>query len=751
MTGKNKEGPDQKNADFMNKQFKRLGFRIECLGGATNAAGALGNGRLTVGISPWSELIYFRWPTQSYHDHLRYFTKSKGLLAALFPKDMRWGKEAPSLDWIRYGRPYEAYPGLGAKGGIYFRDGSLSWFGDETWTSSRRYVPETGPILNTQLQRNDVKIEIRQWVDWHSDLLVQEFQIQAQSAQKFFYYGTFAPSNKLDRNYGVPDSKKRGFATIYLPKNSAILYFLPNIKDKGHFIPKLNQELTPELIDNCYPDGGIFISMSMLTPADGFQVGADRRGRSISKNAPLGAYENAQAGKLNRNRGFIGPADAGLGRDLKGDDLKVVILTTIADTAGGSIKILEDARDHGLEIIERKTIEYWLNLMNRVDIPPQARPSEKRVSLRSIANLFIGRDPDSGAIVAAPTRQPPYRYDWPRDGTFYDLALDLAGFPEVVEQHLDFYRRTQRNNRLSVGLAWLLRLKSPFYSPRGHWHSNLYTNGKKGALSIIPFEIDETALIVWDLWRHEQFVPEADRPTYQEKYLETLQLGADGLEAYVNRRKGWTKRSFEDDNLVPLATLHGAASVLAGLAAAMDAGQRWGADPNQIERWSTSATALRNGILRRIENKSILNKGGWRGIRWSLFPAPVFESYDDPRAELIITELVKDIQNMIAKKNRVYHYLGERVFILGVVSSKLPQFRTLVEKGLDEIVNKIPIEGTDSYGEVTLWIEMPGYPELLAQQRTSIPHFWTGVCTYLAVESFYRPARFLTQIPPIPK
>ncbi|NVM28928.1 MAG: hypothetical protein HWN65_08790 [Candidatus Helarchaeota archaeon] len=751
MTKKEEDISDWEEADVFRDPVVRADFRSESFQGGTNAIGALGNGRLTVGISPWSELIYFRWPTPSYYDHLRYFTKAYGLKGVLFLKDVRWGKNAPSLDWRRYGRPYEVHPGLGARGGIYFQQGNLSWLGDETWTSSRQYEPEEGPILCTQLLRNNVKIEACQWVDWNYDLLVQEFRIKAKFAEKFFYYSTFAPSKKFDPILGVPDSKKRGFAAIYLPEQSIILYFQPDVKKKSRLAPYLDEKLLPEQIDKLYPEGGIFIAMSLLTPPDGIQIGADRRGRSISKKAPMGASENARKGKLNGNTGFIGPADAGLERILKDEETKVTVLIAVADTAVDSVKIVTDAQSQGLNKMKSETIKYWLNLSENVNLPPQAKPTEKRVAQRSITNLLIGRDRSSGAIVASPSRQPAYHFDWPRDGAFFDLALDLAGFSEIVDQHLDFYRRTQRKKRFSVSPTWLLGLKSPFYSPRGHWHSNLYTNGKGGNLSIIPYEIDETSLIIWDLWRHEQFIQEIERPAYQNQFLEVLELAANAINTYVKKRKGWIKRGFEDDNHVPHATLHGATAVLVGLASAMDAGRRWGTDPKQVKLWRTSAIALRIGILRRIENKPILNKSGWRGIQWSLFPAPLFEQYNDRLAKPFITKLMKEVQEKIEKKRLGYGYLAEQVFILNLVASEKPEIRPLLARAVNEIINLIPISGSDCYGEVTLRINMPGHSRLISQQRTSIPHLWTGVCAYLAVESFYRPERFLTQIPPIPK
>ena len=87
-----------------------------------------------------------------------------------------------------------------------------------------------------------------------------------------------------------------------------------------------------------------------------------------------------------------------------------------------------------------------------------------------------------------------------------------------------------------------------------------------------------------------------------------------------------------------------ASSVLAGLSAAADAGARWGADPAQVEKWKRAAVALRAGILKRIEDDRTLDRGGWRGLQWTLFPAPVFESYADPAADKLIQRLSKDFR-----------------------------------------------------------------------------------------------------------
>ena len=158
-------------------------------------------------------------------------------------------------------------------------------------------------------------------------------------------------------------------------------------------------------------------------------------------------------------------------------------------------------------------------------------------------------------------------------------------------------------------------------------------------------------------------------------------------------------------------------------------------------------------ILERIKNDKTIEQGGWRGIQWSLFPAPVFESFDDPLAQKLIKKLATDVEEKATKKHPGFAYLGEQVFILGIATAKQPEYKPLMDKAVKILVNEVPMPGADCYGEVTIWIDMPGQGKegKVAQQRTSIPHLWTGVTTYLAVESLYRPERFLSQIPPVPK
>ncbi|MEI8257914.1 MAG: hypothetical protein WCJ30_19735, partial [Deltaproteobacteria bacterium] len=60
-------------------------------------------------------------------------------------------------------------------------------------------------------------------------------------------------------------------------------------------------------------------------------------------------------------------------------------------------------------------------------IAPASRDIILRASRRALLHIANGTDAATGAIVASIARQAPYGLDWPRDGAFFDYALDVTG------------------------------------------------------------------------------------------------------------------------------------------------------------------------------------------------------------------------------------------------------------------------------------------------------------------------------------
>ncbi len=721
----------------------------ESIEGASNYATSLSNGRLFVAISPWAELTVFRWPHATNSDHLRYVTLSNSFLS-LDPKPVRMGPEAPSPDWARYGHPLEPCPGLGSSAGFLSETGEVIWTSEPRWISDRQFDPEDSTVLVTTLLGSELMVQISDWVDPERDIMVRSFDIHGP-AIRFFYHATFAPWHAAPGRYDETDPEEAGFAAIYVPEDRAIVHFQPKVKDQGR---PFSSCVRARDLDALYPEGGIFIAYGLAEGIDGFQVGADPCTHHHGEDRPISGKQDALDGSLSGNRSFLGLADTAISAPIEGPSrTQATVIVTIADRASKAQELLENARSEGLAQLRRKATTRWQQVSSQLHIPEPTDPVTKKVARRSLLNLIQGQDSESGAIVASISRQPHYHYDWPRDGAFFDLALDLAGLPGRVSHHHEFYKRTQYTKPIGFCPTWLVNYRSPWYSPRGHWPSNIAVDGSQGSiLEALPFEIDETGLLVWDFWRHEQVLASypAEAEDYRNSLKETLARASDALLDYVDMEKGWTLPAIEDDNFPPDATLHGVCSVLTGLASACHAGTRWGIEQEKTQRWCKAAARLRQGVLARLMDPELYDAAGWRGLVWMLWPAPLFETFSDPQAEPIKAKIAESIAKKVNKQRPGFAYLGEEIFVLGIADSNKAQYRGLLEQGLNLLTHEVAFRGTDCFGEVTLWSDVPGSTEKVAQQRTSIPHIWTGVTVYLAAVALYEPERVVSLRPPAP-
>ncbi len=108
-------------------------------------------------------------------------------------------------------------------------------------------------------------------------------------------------------------------------------------------------------------------------------------------------------------------------------------------------------------------------------------------------------------------------------------------------------------------------------------------------------------------------------------------------------------------------------------------------------------------------------------------------------------KLATEIREKAFKVRRGFAYLA---------TANIPEdheYSILKRDVLKIIAEEVAMKGTHTFGEVVLWIEDIKNPgTLIAQNRTSIPHLWTGITFYLAVQAVYNPQIFYKAIPPFP-
>ncbi len=719
----------------------------ETIGGASNTACAIGNGRLTAGISPWAETVYFRWPGLSMYDHLRYVTRNTHLLHGLTNvKDMRYGGDAPCDDWYKYGRPYEKHKGLGACGGIYYGKGGILWQDQPCWRSSRRYSPEWShlieTILTTDADRTEMRaqMKISQWIMPHSDIMVQHYVIDAEKADAFFYHAVFAPWMTNPPGFHNTDSKKAGFGAVYSEEDEILLWIYPAVDDHKRVAESFDSIITIRDAQRLCSGKGIFIAMACSLPVREYQAGTGRYGRLSLKKGPAPGRADAEDGYLEKNRCRRGAVDGAFKVPLINGKGEVTVFISVAESPAKAALLVKDARLLGHEELKNRAFPVWDRVRAGIYVPEGIDSACKLAAWRSISNLLLGQDKETGAIVASPVRQPRYCCDWPRDGAFFDLALDLAGMHDAVDRHLMFYKKTQRKNRLAFSIARLASFQFPFYSPAGHWHSNMNCDGSAGSLKILPFEIDETSLMVWDIWRHRKYL-NADRlDEYRLAFTGTVLNAMNAILPFVDLKRGRVKRTIEDDDYLAKATLHGASAVLTALACGADLAEEWNIDTSLRIKCLEATAVLRKGMLKQLECGGALDDSGWRGIQWSLFPSPLFNGCEPGRYRPLLEKLSADMRKKALGRTGGVGYLGEQLFTFGVATIGMPEYNELKEDLLRVLVNDVPVEGTGCCGEVGLWIEYKG--KKIIQNRTSMPHLWSGVTVYLAILALREPQLF---------
>ena len=123
-----------------------------------------------------------------------------------------------------------------------------------------------------------------------------------------------------------------------------------------------------------------------------------------------------------------------------------------------------------------------------------------------------------------------YSYVWMRDGAIACLAFDLAGFSDVTRRFFQFC------NNVMTEEGYFHHKYSPDGSVGSSW---LAASGHGG----LPIEEDETALVLYALWRH--FQKFRDIEFIMEVYPNLVLKATDFLLNYIDLETGLPRPSFD--------------------------------------------------------------------------------------------------------------------------------------------------------------------------------------------------------------
>jgi GH15 family glucan-1,4-alpha-glucosidase len=154
-------------------------------------------------------------------------------------------------------------------------------------------------------------------------------------------------------------------------------------------------------------------------------------------------------------------------------------------------------RQKGPPTFLTRTADYWRLWVNKDNYDLSSLPAPVlRLYKRSLAVLRTQID-NHGAVLAANDYdiayygRDTYSYMWPRDGALVAAALIEAGYSEVTRRFFDFCHEQITEE------GYLLHKYNPDGSLASSWHGWYYEGSKR-----LPIQQDETALVLWALWRH---------------------------------------------------------------------------------------------------------------------------------------------------------------------------------------------------------------------------------------------------------
>jgi GH15 family glucan-1,4-alpha-glucosidase len=210
---------------------------------------------------------------------------------------------------------------------------------------------------------------------------------------------------------------------------------------------------------------------------------------------------------------------------------------------------------------------------------------------RSLLTLRAHID-DSGAVIAATdfdiarAYSDTYAYMWPRDGALVVDALVAAGYSEASRQFFTFCHSAITPE------GYLLHKYNPDGSLASSWHG-WDLDGQK----VLPVQEDETALVLWALWRHfERF---RDVEFIKPLYRGLIIRAANWMVSYRDAETGLPQPSWnlwEEQRGVSAWTV---GAVWGGLTAAANFAEAFG-EAGLAHNYREVAAAMREAALKYL-------------------------------------------------------------------------------------------------------------------------------------------------------
>ena len=440
----------------------------------------------------------------------------------------------------------------------------LSWTTDAAWTVQNRYLRDS-LTTSVTLEQRAMKLGLycNDTVDFHRNVYIRRIAVRNRSHH-----------DRLVKLLHQQDFNMFG------TKIGDTAYYDPELRGLVHYRAKRYLMMT------FFGQGDQRVD-EYATGTSGF-AGAE------------GTWRDAEDGQLGMNPIAQGAVDSTIACHVRvpANGEASVYMVLIAGESRDELVTLHNwlMRTPPQQVIDRTT-SYWRLWTAGANINFGDLPG-KVVDLFKRSLLVVRTQIDNeGAILAANDSdimqfaRDTYSYMWPRDGALVADALDLAGYSDLAR---NFYRFCQRTIDKD---GYFLHKYNPDGSPASSWHPWV----KDGRPSL-PIQEDETALVVWAMWRH--YFRYRDLEFMRPMWIDVVQKAADFMCEYRDKRTGLPLPSYDlweerwGIHAFTVATVYG------GLKAAREFAQCFG-DFDRAEKYDKAAEEIKAAAYKYMYSEKL--------------------------------------------------------------------------------------------------------------------------------------------------
>lgn len=383
-------------------------------------------------------------------------------------------------------------------------DGQFSWMGPE-WNPKINY---DGNTLVTKVIAENQRLGLRLFcsdaVDFHENILVRKVRVenlrnQPRNVKLFYHYDFHIYGNEI------------GDTALYDPRGKCLIHY----KKMRYFL--------------------IGASTDKMFGIEEYATGV----KEI--NNMEGTWRDAEDGKLSMNPIAQGSVDSTMAVPLAvpaGGSADAYSWMVAGKKWGEVFRVHQFVHDRKPESYIKRTGDYW-KLWSQKGSRHFPRLPDPVVQLYYRSLLIIRTQmSENGAIIAANDgdimrfARDTYSYMWPRDGSLVANALDLSGYSELSRRFFDFC------SNLISSTGYFLHKYNPDGSLASSWHPWIM-DGKLQH----PLQEDETALVIWALWKHwDKF---RDMEFLKPLYRSLIKTAAEFMVNYRNPRTGLPLPSYD--------------------------------------------------------------------------------------------------------------------------------------------------------------------------------------------------------------